>query len=684
MGKKKSNEKSLPIKSDNLVVRIKANTDKNTQTITIKRYKNRKKDHVYLADVFKETPPGFIYKDETGMGATTLELQAKRNSIIVEPIRITASSKAYKHDALYVGSGTKYHQEKSIGNQQIKSYVTDATIEYKKILVVADSLYKVIDAIGENVYQDYFLLIDEIDSFQLDSTYRKSMEETLDYYKKFNIRNRAMLSATRIDFTDPILSTEPITFIKYDYPKTRKVNVITTSSHNHLGVSVDTINKLVVEFPNDKIFVAFNSVTGSLSLADHLLHGGNITKEQIKILCSRASSNIIADFYHELDSDVLPAKVNFFTSAYFTGFDLKEKYHLVSISGNSNAVQALSDRRLKQIAGRCRPGLLSETIIHDVYHSQETEQEISKESLLEAAKIQADAISCYKKHYSKSTVLKQVLFDLNARMLAFLESRNMRFIRNDIHGNSVISYLNIDAYLESLRVRNTLYTNKNALTDRLVSDGNTVTHKTVFSNTLVEKSNTFVSDRNTQIETIFNLLENADTKTSVANYMLLSELSSFQKFVINEYLKVYSFIEPKEMLNLMKKSLLNTRDNRKFNLLMQSAIFHINPKGNLAVDRLDFHFPVQNRKDISASKQKLTKKEIRQKMVIYLTELGNPAQNISEAKAIRLLNNLRMVYRKRDPKTKLDYYIITQANPLKIPITKQKDIYQEEDSLYAG
>ena len=100
MGKKKSNEKSLPIKSDNLVVRKKANTDKNTQTITIKRYKNRKKDHVYLSDVFIETPSRFILKDETGMGATYLELEANRNSIIVEPIKITASSKAYKHDAL--------------------------------------------------------------------------------------------------------------------------------------------------------------------------------------------------------------------------------------------------------------------------------------------------------------------------------------------------------------------------------------------------------------------------------------------------------------------------------------------------------------------------------------------------------------------------------------------------------
>jgi len=181
---------------------------------------------VYLADIFQETPAGFFYKDETGMGATTLELNAKRNSIIVEPIKITASSKAYKHNALYVGSPTKYHTQKAPNKLKIKKYTSDSSIQHKKIVVVADSLPKVIDAIGPDVFKDYFLLVDEIDSFQLDSTYRKSMELVLDIYKMFKSGNKALLSATKIDFTDPILCKEPVTSVKFTKPKSRDISII--------------------------------------------------------------------------------------------------------------------------------------------------------------------------------------------------------------------------------------------------------------------------------------------------------------------------------------------------------------------------------------------------------------------------------------------------------------------------
>lgn len=672
MGKKKSNEKSLPINSDNLVKRKKANTDKNTQTITIKRYKNRKKDHVYLSDVFIETPSGFILKDETGMGATYLELEANRNSIIVEPIKITASSKAYKHDALYVGSSTKYHPEKSTSKVTIIKYLSNDQTP-KKIVVVADSLKKVIDAIGQNVYTDYFLLIDEIDSFQLDSTYRKSMELTLDYYKLFNPKNRAMLSATGIDFTDPILSQEPVTFIKYNHPNPRNISVVTTNKKNLFGVAADTILKILKEYPDDKIFIAFNSVIGSYRLAEHFIKSGLIQRDEIKILCSSSSSRIVEGYFHELNSDKLPAKINFFTSAYFTGFDLKESYHLVSISGNEYETQALSERRLKQIAGRCRTGLLSETVIHDLYVYKD-QKEPTKESLIDIAKIQADAITCNKNHYSKNSILKDILYDINNRMMSFLEDKNLRFVREDIEGNIVTSYLNIDAHLISIKVRNVLYRNTTALKDKLISEGNSVTHKVMYSDKVVEKSDTNHLSRNTQVEGIIKLLQNCDSESKIENLLSNGDLSGFQKSIVKDFRKIHEFVDSKTMLDFIKKSLLDTKDNRKFNLLMQSAFFYILPKGHIAVDRLDYHFPIQTGKSKSSVREKLTKEDIKRRMRIYLAELGNPDKNLTQTKAIRILNTFRKVYRKRDPRTGIDYYIVTQSNPLKIPVIKTKQL----------
>ena len=353
----------LKIKNSKLV---KSNTVESFGVkLVIKRaHRNSYQHQTRLSDVLYFHPSGFLYKEETGIGATTLELKSKRDSIIVEPIKITASSKANQIGALYVGSPTKYHPKKAT-EKDIINFVNDASKVNKKIVVVADSLRRLIKAIGENVYEKFFLLIDEVDSFQLDSTYRKSMEMCLDVYKKFNPENRAMVSATRIDFTDPELTKEPIIYVLYDVPTIRNINVITTYIHTIKAIAVEEIAKQLEQYPNDKILVAYNSVSNCFDIATHLVKEKHIEEKDIAILSSSSSKDRVKPYFKELDNDILPCKLNFVTSAYFTGFDINEKIHLISLSGNRTNYHALSDRRLKQIAGRSRLGLLSETIIHD-------------------------------------------------------------------------------------------------------------------------------------------------------------------------------------------------------------------------------------------------------------------------------------------------------------------------------
>ena len=104
----------------------------------------------YLSETISELPSGIINKTETGIGATTLELDSKRNSIIVEPLKVTASAKADKHGALYVGSPIG-SSKKKVEKKDIKNYIDDTSIEFKKIIVVADSLYKVMDVIPKDI-----------------------------------------------------------------------------------------------------------------------------------------------------------------------------------------------------------------------------------------------------------------------------------------------------------------------------------------------------------------------------------------------------------------------------------------------------------------------------------------------------------------------------------------------------
>lgn len=185
------------------------------KTLIVRRTKKKiiiKKQHpsgrdTKLSDVLNAIPHGLINKDETGMGATYLELITERNSIIVEPIKITAYSKAKKHNALYVGS--QMNDDVIVTNKMIVDYCNDELIQFKKIVVVADSLPRLVDVLGGKIFEDYFLMIDEIDSFQTDANFRERMGNCIDIYKLFPKDKRALVTATVIKFSDPELSELP-------------------------------------------------------------------------------------------------------------------------------------------------------------------------------------------------------------------------------------------------------------------------------------------------------------------------------------------------------------------------------------------------------------------------------------------------------------------------------------------
>jgi hypothetical protein len=530
---------------------------------------------------------------------------------------------------------------------------------------VADSLPKVIAAIGPSVFKDYFILVDEIDSFQLDSTYRKSMDLVLDLYKKFPALKRAMLSATKIDFTDPVLGKEPVVSVRYNSTNQRIVELLTTDYKSLHGVVIDQIKKTIEKHPNEKIFIAYNSVKGSLDLAEHLIKDKIATNSEVRILCSQASANTAGKYYHELDSDKLPVKINFFTSAYFTGFDLNEKYHLISVSSSQRSSLALSDRRLKQIAGRSRLGLFSETIIHD-YKLLASDEVVTKEELLVASQNQADSILCTKKHYSRSPVLKKMLEGFTSKILNFLEEKKMRFIREDAEGNIVCSYLNIDAHLEAQRVRKELYQNHEALKIQLENTGNKVNQTLLHSDTDVPKSSLSQVDRNNQILNAISLISKSTSALDIDNHLKYTKLTTLEKII----------------LKLVKSRLLDKTDIRKFKTLMQSAEFYVRPNSDMVVSFFNQNFPIQDKGKTGMKKEKLNKQQIVMRMQMFLTQIGVPVSELTEVSAVRLLKSLRKIYKKSENGNIV--YTITGSNPLKIPVVKQRSKLNAEDVFAAN
>ena len=387
------------------------------------------------------------------------------------------------------------------------------------------------------------------------------MEECLDIYKLYDPQFRGMLSATRLDFSDPELKDEPVTFIKYDTPLRRRLNMISTSLKNILGLAIEKIIELLNEHPDDKIFVAFNSVSGCFNLAEHLVKIEAIKQDDIAILCSQASKEKIKPYFKDLIDELLPSKLNFLTSAYFTGFDINESYHLISVSSNRNKIFALSDRRLKQIAGRCRKKLLSETVIHDIAPINSDKTENSKETLIKAAESQVQALNCFNRHYQRIPLLKEIHDEIRNRIISTLEEKNANFIRKDIQGSNVISYLNIDAFLEMQRIRIELYQKFNSLYEKLVSDGNDVSREYKVSDTKVEDEQIDKKDRNERVKRIIQVLRKY--KSAKRFPFDFAKLDNLEKKIVKEFQVFRTAIDPDCLLNKMEKTLVDKKMQKR-------------------------------------------------------------------------------------------------------------------------
>ena len=195
----------------------------------------------YLGEVFDRIPFGILNKNRTGVGATTLEIEAKRNSIIVFPNKSLAYSKSKTKDSLlYVGSPIG-DSTSIISSKDIKKYIDEIDQRrsyeedvYKKFLVVADSLCKVYEVIAtkKESFESYFLLVDEVDMIQSDATYRPKLEDVIDYYFEFPQSNRALVSATIRDFTHHEVQKEPMLIAKYDNEEERQIPYQITHTDN--------------------------------------------------------------------------------------------------------------------------------------------------------------------------------------------------------------------------------------------------------------------------------------------------------------------------------------------------------------------------------------------------------------------------------------------------------------------
>lgn len=430
-----------------------------------------------LSFYIDKMPHGIVDKQVAGIGATTLEIDSKRNSIVVVPTRVLAYNKwiRNKEKTLYVGG--KINEERDTTSiQEIQEYLSDEKIAYKKFLVVADSLHRLLQIIGAKHYKDYFLMIDEVDMIQSESNYRPRLESLIDHYFQFPPKNRCLVTATMREFSNPRLQQECRFNISWkDAPK-RKIQLYYTDNLNAL-----TAQQIQSLPPAEKIVIAFNSIRHCRNIIKLL---PDELQKDCALLCSDSSVEEAGAYYAELDEgDKLPQRINFITSCYFAGVDFEDSYHLISVSNARQNYQMLSPDKLTQIHGRCRiaDGVLSDTII---FNTRENWSKNADEDYQAKLIKQAEALLRLQKIASElggQDEDTQVLFEIvktairDKGAISLSNEEPVRLNRRDIFKQDVVAYMNIDYLVERQRLSNTIYDSNIHLKQALEAQGHMVT-----------------------------------------------------------------------------------------------------------------------------------------------------------------------------------------------------------------
>jgi len=313
----------------------------------------------YLKHVLDEIPTNCILsKRIPGCGATTLEIETDRNSIIWVPNVPVIYGKCQKYDNLL-----GVYETVTVGD--IIRYLNGH--DRHKIMTTPESFGKVKAAYEKchiNIYTDSMLLGDECHQLVKDVDFRGDIVLPMDDF--FMFERKALVSATPIRFSDPRFKDFDTIEIYADYDYRQKIQVVHTYS------VAKTVREYLERHKDNKVCIFFNSVDGIYSLMNQLdiLNDATVycaPKSRIKLKSEHSFTNA-----YDLWSADTMKQYNFFTGRFYSAFDLElkqDKPDLLMITDpyitpySSNTMLDV-DTDCIQICGRFRNGISSATHIY--------------------------------------------------------------------------------------------------------------------------------------------------------------------------------------------------------------------------------------------------------------------------------------------------------------------------------
>lgn len=512
----------------------------------------------HLKDSVAEIPSNAILcKCLPGIGATTLEIETPRDSIIIVPNVPVIESKVKKHKQLMgVREDIKTEDIINFFNSQQQPY---------KIMTTPESFHKVKEACGEchiDIYEQFFCLNDESHKLIKDVSYRKDI--VLPMVDFFNFKKKALVSATPLNFSDPRFEENGFFIINvvpnFDYRQ--EITVL------HTNNIFQAIKELVADSKPLAFFT--NSIDMIISIIKQLG-----LSENSCVFCAPKSKVKLKTEYSFNSAYIgwepnLMKQYSFFTDRFFNAFDLeiKDKANVVMVT-DTNTTYTMIDVETDciQIAGRFRNGI--ESLIH-IYNTDSRIESFDSLKAQQEIKAHEHAYNVLNTYYNSATT--------EAERRAFGEARDSLPFNKYLYTSGSKNHFAIDRELHDREVKSR-YANK-----ELVEKSYIDSH--FFYPTFVGRyfpvndceqlkilsPQTTIKDRR---KIAVNLMDSFTTPYTEAEQNAITEIRQLDPFIVEAY------------ETLGRQRIEELKYNQK---AMQEEMILASRKGNKAIQLIKVHF----------------------------------------------------------------------------------------------
>lgn len=326
----------------------------------------------FLSDVIDTLPSKCLFnKGITGCGGTTLEIESKRDSIILVPNINLVINKTYVYPNLI---GVWGETSKVEFVNKLDKHL------FNKIIATYDALPKLTDWLGDKIY-DYFLLVDEYHILFNSYSFRyKAISFVLQNYNKFS--NYCFMTATPLTDYNILEEIKELPQYEVQWEAAIPVNVTVKNTYFTSKELVTMINSSLNEDYNWHIFI--NSINTIRSIIKSL------NTDDYRTICSKEAASKDKNGgklkVKSINSSV--CKVNFYTATAFEGVDIYDPKGKTVVISDTNIAQSLVDisTLFIQICGRLRDSIYKNQVTficntsNHRYLKYKTEKEFMKAS----------------------------------------------------------------------------------------------------------------------------------------------------------------------------------------------------------------------------------------------------------------------------------------------------------------